>query len=248
MSRARGALGLAGALVLGASACGSGSGLTPTDSSVPRPAANAGGPPAVIPGRGSPAAWITRPTVLRASPGGRVLTRLRARTEFRSPRVLSVVGRRGPWFAVLAPELRNGSVGWIDARRFTRVFRVPYSLEVVLSRRTLTVRRLGRTVLTTPVAIGRPGSPTPRGRFAVTDKLVTEGGGSPYGCCALALTGHQPAVPQGWGGGDRLAIHATYAVQSIGQAASLGCMRTTNAVMKRLLREIPLGTPLRIRA
>ena len=48
--------------------------------------------------------------------------------------MLSVVGRRGPWMAVLVPELRNGRVGWLDARRNTRLFRVPYTLEARLSR------------------------------------------------------------------------------------------------------------------
>ena len=48
------------------------------------------------------------------------------------------------------------------------------------------------------------------GRFAVTDKLRTEDrADSPYGCCALALTGHQTKLVPGWPGGDRLAIHGT---------------------------------------
>jgi lipoprotein-anchoring transpeptidase ErfK/SrfK len=85
-------------------------------------------------------------------------------------------------------------------------------------------------------------------RFAVTDRLTTGNPSGPYGCCVLALTGHQPNLPQGWGGGDLLAIHATPAEQTIGQAASLGCLRATNAVMRLLLRAVPLGTRLRIRA
>ena len=58
----------------------------------------------------------------------------------------------------------------------------------------------------------------------------------------LALTGHQPLIPQGWGGGDRIAIHATPSPETIGHAASTGCLRTTNAVMRRLVRRVPLGT------
>ena len=38
--------------------------------------------------------------------------------------------------------------------------------------RTLELRRGGRTVRRVTVAVGRPGSPTPTGRFAVTDKLA----------------------------------------------------------------------------
>jgi len=203
--------------------------------------------PAVIPGQGAPTAYVTRGTWLRATPGGRPLVRLKSKTEFGSGRVLSIVGRRGPCMAVLVPELRNGRFGWLDARRFTRLFRVPYSIEVDLSQRRMVVRRLGRTVTTTPVGIGRPGSPTPTGRFAVTDRLLTGRPRGPYGCCILALTGHQPRIPQGWGGGDRLAIHATPAPETIGQLVSAGCVRASTAVMRRLVRQVPLGTPVLIR-
>lgn len=211
-----------------------------------RPRALAAYPPAVIPGRGELVAYVTRQTPLYLLPGGRLLRRIGSKTEFKSPRVLGVVERRGPWVAVLAAELRNGQLGWLDARRNTRLLRVRYALEADLSARRLTVRRLGRVVATTRIAIGRPAAPTPPGRYAVTDKLNMGGPNGPYGCCALALTGHQPNTPQGWGGGDRLAIHATPAEETIGQAVSTGCLRATNAVMRRLVREVPLGTPVRI--
>lgn len=211
-----------------------------------RPRTDPSGVPATISGRGSVVAHATRATWLRAAPGGRRLVRINAKTQFGSARVLSVVARRGPWMAVLVPELRNGRVGWLDARRHTRLFRVPYTLEARLSERRVLVRRLGRTVTSFPVAIGRPAVPTPRGRFAVTDKLATGNPGGAYGCCVLALTGHQPKIPQGWGGGDRLAIHATPAPETIGQASSLGCLRAPTPVMRRLLRQLPIGTPVRI--
>lgn len=197
-------------------------------------------------GHGPVVALVSTSTWLRVAPVGRRLARLRARTQFGSRRVLAVVARRGPWIGVLAPELRNGRVGWLDARR-ARLSRVPYTLEANLARRELVVRRLGRPVASTSIAIGRPSAPTPLGRFAVTDKLVTGRPEGPYGCCVLALTGHQQTVLQGWGGGDRLAIHATPAPETVGQAVSHGCLRTTNAVMRRLVNQIPLGTPLRVR-
>jgi hypothetical protein len=198
-------------------------------------------------GSGALAAHVRQTTWLRATPGGRPLKRLKRKTEWGSPRVLSVVEQRGPWVAVLAPELRNHQVGWLDARSATRLMRVPYTIDVRLGRRLLVVRRHGRVVSRTRVVIGRPSAPTPVGRFAVTDKLLTGNDFSPYGCCALALSGHQTRVPQGWGGGDRLAIHATPSPETIGQAASLGCLRATNGVMRKLVYRIPLGTPVRVR-
>ena len=51
------------------------------------------------------------------------------------------------------------------------------------------LRRNGRAVHRLTVAIGRPGSETPTGRFAVTDKLAGSQLGPYYGCCILALSG-----------------------------------------------------------
>ena len=194
--------------------------------------------------QGSLVVQLTRPVWLRATPGGRRLAYLRTKTEFGSTRVVHVVTHRGPWAGVLDAALHNGQIGWLDTRHFARLFRVHYTLEANLARRMLTVRRSGRIVTRTRIAIGSRSAPTPVGRFAVTDKLVPGNPYGPYGCCVLALTGHQTRGLEGWGGGDRLAIHATAATETIGQAVSHGCLRTTNAVMRRLVRRIPLGTPV----
>jgi lipoprotein-anchoring transpeptidase ErfK/SrfK len=97
------------------------------------------------------------------------------------------------------------------------------------------------------VGVGAPSTPTPTGRFAVTDGLRAAAG-SPYGCCILALSGHQPHVPQGWAGGDRLAIHGTSDPATIGAAASLGCLHATDADLRRLMRIVSLGSIVTIRA
>ncbi|MDX6649093.1 MAG: hypothetical protein QOJ97_1044 [Solirubrobacteraceae bacterium] len=242
-ARAAAALALAALAVSGCGGAGSEKApAAPAPQTVARPAAR----PGVIPGHGTVTAFVTADKVLRARPGGRTLARLPRHTGFGSPRIVAVVSRRGRWLGVLAPELRNGQVGWIDGRRGVRLYRIDWSLEVSLSKRLLLVRRGGKVVDRVRVAVGRPSAPTPTGLFAVTDKLTTSGADSPYGCCVLPLTGHQPSLPQGWGGGDRLAIHATPAEQSIGHAASLGCLRATGTDMRRLLREIPLGTRVQI--
>lgn len=201
-----------------------------------------------IPGQGLPAAYVTRTAWLHTTPGGRRLVRVKAKTEFGSPRVFAVVRRRGPWVGVMAAELNNGHVGWLDARRFTRLYRIPYVIDIDLSRRRMTVSSLGHRLVSTPVAIGTPSAPTPKGTFAITDKLLTGEPNGPYGCCALALTAHQPHILQGWGGGDRIAIHATPSPETIGQAASHGCLRAATKVMRRLVYEIPLGSRVRIHA
>ena len=190
---------------------------------------------------------LVHATWLRSAPHGKPLRLLKPRTEFGSRNVLSVVGRRDGWLEVLSPRLPNHRSGWIPERR-AELGGTNFSIHVDRSARRLVLRHGDRTLRRLPVGIGRPGNETPLGRFAVTDKLMPTDPSSPYGCCALALTGHQPRLVPGWPGGDRLAIHGTPSVGSIGRAASLGCLRAPERDLRVLLRRVPLGTPVFIRA
>ncbi len=190
-------------------------------------------------------ASLRRPAALRARPGGQVVAQLTGGTEFGTPQVLSVARRRGRWLGVAATALPNGRLGWL--RRddpAVSLKRVRYSLHADLSARTLELRRGARRITRFPIAVGRPGATTPVGRFAVTDKLSGLRFGPYYGCCVLALSGHQPHLPAGWHGGDRLAIHGTDAPGSIGQASSAGCLRASDKDLQVLMRRVPLGTPV----
>jgi lipoprotein-anchoring transpeptidase ErfK/SrfK len=196
--------------------------------------------------RGQPIAVLTRRTVLRASPGGRAIGKLRRRTEFGTPTVLAAVAQRGNWLRVISTVLPNGRTGWIPASA-AGVVATPWTLRVDLSRRTVTVTKAGTVVRRFRVAIGKPSTPTPTGRFAVTDKLDFIGGSSAYGCCAVALTGHQTHIEPGWRGGDRLAIHGTHQTGTIGQAASFGCLRARDSDVRWLVHHAYLGSIVEIR-
>ena len=207
-------------------------------------------PPEKAKPRPRPDLAIVRGSVpLRARPNGRMLTRAEARTEFGSPRVMSVAARRGPWLGVVTTEMPNGELAWVNANhRGLSLRRTRYSLHADLSGRWLELRRGRRVIRRLTVAIGRPGSETPTGRFAVTDKLSGSRFGAYYGCCVLAFTGHQPNLPAGWQGGDRLAVHGTDSPGTIGGAESAGCLRAADADLRVLMRRVPLGTPVFIRA
>jgi len=192
-------------------------------------------------------AHLRRPVLLRRSPGGRSLARIATRTEFGSRTVLNVVERRDGWLRVLATERPNGKTGWIPAGN-AELRATDYAIHVDRSARRLTLRRGDRVLRRATVAIGRPGTPTPTGRFAVTDRLRPARADSPYGCCAIALTGHQTKLVPGWPGGDRLAIHGTPQPETVGRAASLGCMRAHRRDLEYLIARLPLGTPVFIRA
>lgn len=205
-------------------------------------------PHARFPERGFPIARVRPRARVRVlnNPRGKVVESLDARTEFGSPRVFSVVepGRR--WLGVIAPELGNGRVGWISYRPGSLILgSTQYSIRVDLSARRVELRRGDELVHGFTVTVGRFGSNTPTGRFAVTDG-ITRGLSPVYGCCAVALSARQPNPPPGWFGGDRIAIHGWRG--PIGEATSGGCLRATNRDMRALISRVTLGAPVFIRS
>ena len=178
------------------------------------------------------------------APGGPAAGSLASTTEFGSPQVVGVAARRGAWLGVVSSSRPNGRLAWVKRSGALELGRTRWSLRADLSEHRLTLRRNGRAVHRMTVAIGRPGSETPTGRFAITDKLDGSAYGPYYGCCVLALSGHQPNTPPGWTGGNRLAIHGTDSPSSIGTAASAGCLRGADADLRVLMAKVPLGTPV----
>ena len=207
---------------------------------------SAGRPPVHARPSGHLIAYVRSPVALRARPDGRVVERLSARTSFGSPQALSVVrSRRGRWLGVSMPELGNGRLGWVDARAGgLRFARTRLELDVDLSQRRVVLRRGTRVLRRLVVGVGRAGSPTPTGRFSVTDKLSGPAYSASYGCCILALSATQPNLPAGWSGGNRIAIHGG----PTGGAVSAGCIHAGDADLRYLMRLVPLGTPVVIRA
>lgn len=189
-----------------------------------------------------------RSVELRSKPFGPVVARVGSRTRFGSQRALGVVTtRRGRWLAVTEAGVGGNRVVWVDASaRGIRYSRTAVELTVDLSARTLTVRRDGAIARRVTVAVGSPGSPTPTGRFAVTDKLAGSAYSVTYGCCILALSAIQPNLPAGWTGGNRIAIHGTL-TDDFGRAVSAGCVHARDSDLRYLMRTVPLGTPVVIR-
>jgi hypothetical protein len=192
-------------------------------------------------------AVVRRPTRLAVSPGGATLASQPLTTPFGSRVVLLVRRERGNWLGVATPLAGNGRLGWIRRSDVIEA-RVDWRIEVSLVAGRLTVLHDHRVVQRWSVAIGKPGAPTPTGVFGVTDLLRTNDPGGPYGCCIVALSALAPHAIQGWGGGNRVAIHATPETGTIGQAASHGCLRLLPANARWLMLHVPLGTPVAIYA
>ena len=180
-------------------------------------------------------AVVRRTVPVRSAPNGPVLARVSPHTEFGSQQALAVTRATRAGFSVISTAVTNGRVGWV-ARGSLRLRRTTVSVEVDLSRQLLRVRNANRVVRALRVGTGAPGTSTPVGRFAVTDKLNGAAYSPVYGCCILALSGHQTNLPRGWTGGDRLAIHGG----SLG-AVSTGCLHASTADLRFLMRSVPLG-------
>jgi lipoprotein-anchoring transpeptidase ErfK/SrfK len=176
-----------------------------------------------------------------------VLARVGPRTAFASPQVLAVLGVQRGWAHVLHPSLPDHRGGWV-ALRAVRLRAAAWSIDVDLSERRAVLRRNGRVFRRFTVGIGASGTPTPTGRFGVTDRLRSGAATAYYGCCVVALNGHQPNISQRWQGGDRLAIHGTDRPATIGQAATLGCLHADEATMRMLMTRVPLGSTVTIHA
>jgi lipoprotein-anchoring transpeptidase ErfK/SrfK len=196
----------------------------------------------VPPGPGALVALVDHRTQMRTAPGGRVMAAVPVRTTFGSPEAMWVRRVSGRWLGVVSVLAGNSRLGWIPQSDVT-LSRIGWELRVSLSARRLTVLEDGRVVHRYTVAIGAAASPTPPGRFAVTDRLSTGNPAGPYGCCILALSATAPHAIQGWDGGNRIAIHSTPESSTIGDAVSHGCVRLTLAEGRWLLMHIPLGTP-----
>lgn len=175
---------------------------------------------------------------LRETPRGPVVARLSADTEFGSPQTFAITRAVGSRLEVITTALPNGHTGWVDAGAGALRFgRSRVAIDVDLSSRLLRVRSGGKVVRTFRVGIGATGTPTPTGRFAITDKLSGARYSPVYGCCILALSGHQANLPRGWTGGDRLAIHGG----STAGRVSTGCLHASTADLAYLMRLVPLG-------
>lgn len=211
----------------------------------PRPAAPAAGPApnvtVVATARGSTLPVFTHPGDARAA------SQLSGRTSYGSPRAVDVLGQRGGWLLVLLPERPVGARGWVRAAD-VRLTRTTYRVEVSLSRRSLSVYDGSRVLLSVTAAVGAPGTPTPAGRFFVTD-VVHVGSDQPaYGPYALGLSGFSPTLTHFENGDGQVALHGTDQPQLLGQRVSHGCVRLANATVTVLARTLPLGTPVIVRA
>lgn len=151
------------------------------------------------------------------------------------------------WLEVMLPGRPNGSTAWIEVASVD-LYTVVGRIVIDLSDRELTYYSGDAEVLTTSVAIGSARNPTPTGTYFVTDNVRISSSEGPWGPAALGLSARSETITEFNGGDGIIGIHGTNKPGSIGQAASLGCVRLHNDVITELHKMVPLGTPVEIRA
>ena len=120
-------------------------------------------------------ASVRRRTTLRAAPGGaRARPDRDAGPSSARRAVLAVTGERDGWLRVTASE-RDERRARLDPRLGGAARRRPTSGSASTARAAMARRcaAAAKVLRRFPVAVGRPGTETPLGRFAVTDLLLT---------------------------------------------------------------------------
>jgi hypothetical protein len=187
---------------------------------------------------------------VRAAPrrGARIVARLRFLNEDGLPEIYLVLRRAtfttgATWLQVRLPMRPNGRAGWVPEGSLGPMHAVRTRLVVDRRRLRATLYRRGRPVWSSPVGIGKAGTPTPAGRFYIRDRLTSL---SPfYGPFAFATSAYSRLSD--WPGGGVVGIHGTTQPELIPGRPSHGCIRVPNAAIRRLARLMPLGTPVLIR-
>jgi lipoprotein-anchoring transpeptidase ErfK/SrfK len=124
-------------------------------------------------------------------------------------------------------------------------------LEIDLSNRRLTLYQGNDRVKSYPIAVGRRDWQTPVGTFQVVQMIHNPAWMNPL--TRAVIPGGDPNNPLGqywigfWTDGQNwVGMHGTPNPESIGQAASHGCIRLYNQDIQELFAQVTVGTPVTV--
>jgi lipoprotein-anchoring transpeptidase ErfK/SrfK len=161
-----------------------------------------------------------------------------------------VVARRGDWLGISTIERNRGRLGWIRTSPRRPLTTTRLLVTVDLSEHRVVVTRGGRALMSAPVTIGAPGTPSPIARTSVDKRIkVTPRSGFDRGSygpviIALRLWQDRPSPSQPYGG--IMAFHGGGGFAR-DRALSGGCFRMRNVDALRLASHVRGGTPVIIR-
>jgi hypothetical protein len=194
---------------------------------------------------------LRKPVSVYRRPGSGAFLELGLSDRYGFATVLPIVAERldracrPTWFRVRVSFYPNGTLGWIRAGTVA-TSRIRRRVVVDVSRRRLFLYVRGRLEFSTPAAVGKSGTPTPLGRFYVTQRFVITSRNGPYGSRALGISAFSNVL-RSWREGGPVGIHGTNEPFSIGQPVSHGCVRLPDRAMVDLFARVPLATPVIVR-
>jgi len=186
---------------------------------------------------------IERVSITPSKPGRRLAGR-----EELVQRLATVMTRRGGERAVsahtvaVAPKVTED--GLFDAQ--------PVAVTVARDSRRVRVFKRGELVQTYSVAVGEPKFPTPTGRFLVQTLQRNPAWNVPNSAWAGDLAGQtipggdprNPLVARWIGFDGSVGFHGTKSIDSLGRAASHGCVRMKPEDVTDLFERVQTGTPV----
>ncbi len=189
--------------------------------------------------RADPEVWARR---IETVPARRPLTHVRT--------VLPVIGRTTSpdgraWTRVRLPGRPSGHTGWIPTSQTKRAA-TSWQLSLKLSARRVTVYRHGRVVRRFQAIVGKPSTPTPRGKFFIEEALALSSQ-APGGPFALATSARSAVLQEFEGGPGQIALHGTNGLSgALGTAASHGCIRLSTGAITWLAGRVGAGVTLTV--
>lgn len=178
------------------------------------------------------------------------IARLRWSTEDGFPQTYLLLRTRWDvegreWVELRIPMRPNGRTGWVQ-RNALGEFHLTHLL-LVVDREALRISLYanGRLEWHAPVAVGKPSTPTPSGRFWITERFKIEDPSSGYYPYAFGTSDYSTLTD--WPGGGVVGIHGPYyQPQLIPGRISHGCIRLSVTNDDWLAGHITLGTPVHI--
>jgi hypothetical protein len=149
------------------------------------------------------------------------------------------------WYRALLPIRPNGTSGYVPASAVS-VVQTEYRVAIDRHHLRLALWRGCSKLKVFPIGLGKESTPTPDGRYYIIALLKPPITGSIYGNYAYGLSAFSDVLTH-WADGGIIGLHGTNDPSSIGDRKSHGCIRMYNWDISKLVRLLPLGTPVEIR-
>lgn len=149
--------------------------------------------------------------------------------------------------AIIPSEWLNPAIPSLDDPSiFLPSQQVQRRLVLKLRERRVYLYQGNQQVASYPVAVGKAGWETPTGSFQVMQKIVNPSWQNPW-TGQVMPPGPNSALGVRWigfwtNGKDVIGFHGTPSINSIGQAASHGCVRMRNEDIVSLFEQVEMGT------